>query len=50
MTYHPETAQKMFIINAPWVFQGFWKLAQRFVDPVTKSKVSFAPSASRLSE
>ena len=37
--YYPESVHRLYVINAPWVFVGFWKIAQRFVDPVTKSKV-----------
>jgi hypothetical protein len=36
---YPETAKRLYVINAPWVFTGFWKIAQRFVDPRTKQKV-----------
>jgi hypothetical protein len=27
------------VINAPWIFTAFWRIAGAFVDPVTKSKV-----------
>ena len=36
---YPEVANKIYILNAPWFVSGMWKIAQRFVDPVTREKV-----------
>jgi hypothetical protein len=34
---------KAIIINAPWVFQGFWKVIRPFIDAKTQVKVQFGP-------
>jgi hypothetical protein len=36
---YPEHLNKMFIINAPTVFTGIWKLIRLFVDDRTKAKI-----------
>ena len=36
---YPETLHRFYVINTPWVFQGIYKIAERFLDPVVKSKV-----------
>ncbi len=36
---YPETLHRFYIINTPWVFQGIYKIAEKFLDPVVKSKV-----------
>jgi hypothetical protein len=38
-TNYPETLHRFYVINTPWVFQGIYKIAERFLDPVVKSKV-----------
>lgn len=41
--HYPERLQRILIVNAPKVFSVLWNAVQRFVDPVTKHKVSFVP-------
>ena len=38
--YYPETLNKHFIINAPWVFTGVWSMIRPWLDPVTAAKIS----------
>ncbi|KAH9449945.1 hypothetical protein MJO29_014046 [Puccinia striiformis f. sp. tritici] len=40
-SYYPETLNHQIIHNAPWIFQGFWKVISTMIDPVVKSKVLF---------
>ena len=37
--HYPEIANKVYVLNAPWFLSGMWKIAQRFIDPVTREKV-----------
>ena len=38
--YYPETMYRTYVINAPMIFSGIWKLARNFVHPVTAAKIS----------
>lgn len=40
-SYYPETLNSQIIHNAPWIFQGLWKVISTMIDPVVKSKVLF---------
>lgn len=35
----PESLNVMLIHNAPWVFQGIWKLLAPMLDPVVRAKI-----------
>jgi len=37
--YYPETMGNTFIINAPMVFRGLWKVAKGFLDERTRNKI-----------
>lgn len=37
--YFPESMQSSLILNAPWWFQGLWKVASLFLEPTTRAKV-----------
>ena len=37
--YYPETMGNTFIINAPMVFRGLWKVAKAFLDERTRNKI-----------
>lgn len=37
--YYPERLGRVIVINAPSVFPVFWKMAKRWLNPVTASKV-----------
>lgn len=39
--YYPETLFKLYIHNAPWIFQGLWKIISGMLDPAVRSKVGF---------
>jgi hypothetical protein len=36
---YPERLGLAFVFNAPWVFQGVWKIIRPLLDPVTAAKV-----------
>lgn len=38
----------MLIHNAPWVFQGIWKLLAPMLDPVVRAKVEMTKSTEDL--
>ena len=37
--YYPETMGNTFIINAPMLFRGIWKVAKGFLDERTRNKI-----------
>lgn len=39
--FYPETLLVMIIVNAPFIFKAFWKVASLWLDPVTKSRIMF---------
>ena len=39
--YYPESLYKCYVVNAPWVFNSFWKIIKNWLDPVVQSKVEF---------
>lgn len=39
--YYPESLGTCFILNAPWIFNGCWKIIKPLLDPVVSSKVHF---------
>ena len=36
--FFPESLEKGFIINTPWIFQGIWAFVSPWLDPVTMAK------------
>ena len=38
--YYPETMYRTYVINAPMIFTGIWKIARNFIHPVTAAKIS----------
>lgn len=46
--YYPESLNVMLIHNAPWVFQGIWKLLAPMLDPVVRNKVEMTRSTEDL--
>lgn len=42
--HYPERLFRAYICNPPWIFDGFWKVIQPFIDPVTKEKIQFCTS------
>ncbi|KAK9719735.1 hypothetical protein K7432_004614 [Basidiobolus ranarum] len=39
--YYPECLGNLYIVDAPWIFSGFWKMISPLLDPVIKSKIVF---------
>jgi len=39
--YYPECLGVCLIVNAPWIFNGCWKVIKPLLDPVVSSKVHF---------
>ena len=37
--YFPESMISTLILNAPWWFQGLWKVASLFLEPTTRKKI-----------
>ncbi|KAM0750381.1 CRAL/TRIO domain-containing protein [Meredithblackwellia eburnea MCA 4105] len=46
--YYPESLNVMLIHNAPWVFQGIWKLLAPMLDPVVRNKVEMTKNTEDL--
>jgi len=42
--YYPECLGVCLIVNAPWIFNGCWKVIKPLLDPVVSSKVHFIKS------
>ncbi|KNC50893.1 phosphatidylinositol transfer protein CSR1 [Thecamonas trahens ATCC 50062] len=43
-TSYPERLGKMWMVNAPWVFSGVWRLVKGMLDKRTVSKIEFVGS------
>ncbi|KAI9140808.1 CRAL-TRIO domain-containing protein [Paraphysoderma sedebokerense] len=39
--YYPESLGQGLILNAPWLFNGFWRLIRPLLNPVIQSKIQF---------
>lgn len=39
--YYPETLWKLYIHQAPWIFQGIWKAVSPMLDPSVRQKINF---------
>ena len=39
-TNYPEMLKRCIVVNAPWVFPLFWKVAKYFLDVKTREKIS----------
>ncbi|WFD44076.1 hypothetical protein MPSI1_002741 [Malassezia psittaci] len=46
--YYPETLRKLYIHNAPWIFQGIWKGLRPLLDPNVRDKIEFSKNARDL--
>ena len=40
-SYYPESLGRILILNAPWIFWGFWRVLKTFLDPVVAGKIQF---------
>lgn len=43
--YYPECMGKFYIINAPWLFNGIFKVIKPWLDEVTVQKISVSSSS-----
>lgn len=39
--HYPERLAAAYLVNAPWMFSGFFKIVSPFIDPITRNKVRF---------
>ncbi|TDL16873.1 CRAL/TRIO domain-containing protein [Rickenella mellea] len=46
--YYPESLNILFIHNAPWIFQGIWKILGPMIDADVRAKVHFTRSPEDL--
>lgn len=49
-TNYPECLGVLLIHNAPWIFQGIWKIIHGWLDPVVAAKVHFTNGRAGLEE
>ncbi|KJZ76195.1 hypothetical protein HIM_04277 [Hirsutella minnesotensis 3608] len=47
---YPESLGAILVHNAPWVFQGIWRIIRGWLDPVVASKVHFTNYRAGLEE
>ncbi|KAJ1327541.1 CRAL/TRIO domain-containing protein [Microdochium nivale] len=45
---YPETLGIVLIHNAPWVFQGIWRIVKGWLDPVVAAKINFTSKPADL--
>lgn len=45
---YPETMEKIFIVDAPFLFSACWAIIRPWLDPVTAAKISFTNRAGIL--
>ena len=48
--YYPESLGPCLILNAPWIFWGFYELIKPLLDPDIVSRIKFLEDVSQLSE
>jgi len=39
--YYPEIIEKVFVLNAPYIFPMLWKIAKGMINPQTREKIEF---------
>lgn len=47
-SYYPESLNVLLVHNAPWVFQGLWKVIAPMLDPVVRSKIQMTKTPEEL--
>jgi len=47
-SYYPESLNVILVHNAPWIFQGIWKILAPMLDPVVRAKVQFTKTTDDL--
>ncbi|ODV89424.1 hypothetical protein CANCADRAFT_27884 [Tortispora caseinolytica NRRL Y-17796] len=48
--HYPESLGVCLVHQAPWIFQGIWKVVKGWLDPVVASKIHFTKSGSDLAK
>lgn len=43
--YYPECLGRCFIVDAPWIFHGIFKIVRGFLDPVVDAKIELIKSS-----
>ena len=43
--YYPECLGQCFIVDAPWIFHGIYKIVRGFLDPVVAAKIELIKSS-----
>lgn len=46
--YYPESLNSVLVHNAPWLFQGIWRILAPMLDPVVRAKVQFTKNTEDL--
>ncbi|KAK6532694.1 hypothetical protein TWF281_006872 [Arthrobotrys megalospora] len=49
-SHYPESLGSCLIHNAPWIFQGIWRIIKGWLDPVVASKIQFTNNVNDLSK
>ncbi|KAI8922826.1 CRAL-TRIO domain-containing protein [Entophlyctis helioformis] len=44
-SHYPERLGKAYVVDAPWVFEGLWRVIRTWLDPVVESKIAFVHSS-----
>lgn len=47
-SYYPESLGRCYVVNAPWIFWGFWRMIKPWLDPVVASKIIFIDDLNEL--
>jgi len=42
--FYPESLQKMYVVNTPWVFKAIWAIVRPWLHPITQSKIQVCGS------
>lgn len=48
--HYPERLERVYFVNTPWVFSGFYAALSPFIDKKTKAKICFAKTAEGFRE
>jgi hypothetical protein len=44
-SFYPEILGKCLVMEAPWIFNGFWKMVRPLLDPAVAAKIEFIKQA-----
>jgi len=43
--FYPESLQKMYVVNAPWIFKTIWAVVKPWLHPITQTKIHVCSSS-----